>query len=112
MTNRIWLIAGTIFAFTGFAGSRAWAAGAAPADFSSSSSSSTSSQPSLMPGTTVPVEPFVSPLGAKKGTIVSGFGKREVPGQAGKIELHDGIDFSVTPGIGVRAARSGKVLFA
>jgi murein DD-endopeptidase MepM/ murein hydrolase activator NlpD len=76
-------------------------------------------------------EPFLSPLGKKEAEIVSGFGKRDVvvqrraaaakPGQAAspvggklqpKVEVHEGIDYSVAPGTLIHAARSGKVLFA
>lgn len=61
----------------------------------------------------VPIEeePFVSPIGTKKSFIVSGFGKREAPGQP-KVEMHEGVDWSLSPGSAVRAARSGKVIFA
>lgn len=59
-----------------------------------------------------PAEPFVSPLGAKKAAILSGFGPRHAPGVTDKTEAHEGIDYRVAPGTAVRAARSGKVLFA
>lgn len=55
-------------------------------------------------------EPFVSPLGSGKAVIVSGFGKREVPGQP-EPEMHEGIDYKLAPGSPVRAARSGKLIF-
>lgn len=59
-----------------------------------------------------PVEPFLPPLAGKRLVIVSGFGQRQVPNAVGKIELHEGIDYRVTPGASVRASRSGKILFA
>ena len=68
-------------------------------------------------GTAVAVstEPFVSPLGPLKGKIVSHYGKRVAPADEGQppvFEMHEGIDLKVLPGDAVRAARSGKVLFA
>jgi len=74
--------------------------------------SSPSSTSSAMPAVTLSTEPFVSPLGRGKMKIVSGFGKRPVPGDATKTEMHEGIDIAVTPGALVRASRPGKVLFA
>jgi murein DD-endopeptidase MepM/ murein hydrolase activator NlpD len=60
----------------------------------------------------VPVEePFIAPLIGRNLVVVSGFGKREIPGQAMKEELHEGVDYSASPGRAVRAARDGKVLF-
>jgi murein DD-endopeptidase MepM/ murein hydrolase activator NlpD len=55
-------------------------------------------------------EPFLPPLSARPLLIVSGFGKREVPGQP-KEEMHEGVDYSASPGALVRASRAGKVLF-
>lgn len=69
----------------------------------------------------LPEEPFVCPLRSKDRDIVSPFGKRNVviPSTASaagaihsKAEMHEGVDYSVNPGTEVRAARSGKVLFA
>jgi murein DD-endopeptidase MepM/ murein hydrolase activator NlpD len=79
----------------------------------------------------LPVEPYVSPFGAREVEIVSGFGKRDVmvqvkppvavPGQPAlpvtgalqsKTEMHDGVDYAVSPGTEVRSSRSGKVIFA
>jgi murein DD-endopeptidase MepM/ murein hydrolase activator NlpD len=59
-------------------------------------------------------EAFVSPLGAGKGKIVSRFGKRQVPGlnDPTKTEMHEGVDMPLLPGDPIKAARSGKVLFA
>lgn len=62
--------------------------------------------------TTAAAEPFVSPLGAGKGKILSHFGSRHVPNDPTKMEPHEGVDFRVTPGEPVRVAKSGKVLFA
>ena len=56
-------------------------------------------------------EPFINPFGTKKPKIVSGFGKRVIPNQP-LPEAHDGIDYAAPVGTVVRAARSGKVLFA
>jgi len=87
----------------------------------------TLSSTTLGPGATgmalIPEEPFVSPLGVGKGKIVSAFGKRKkpLPGEfyhAGELaanplmEQHDGVDFVVQAGAPIKAARSGKVLFA
>jgi murein DD-endopeptidase MepM/ murein hydrolase activator NlpD len=78
------------------------------------------------------LEPFVNPFGTKLPKIVSGYGKREVPAQllaavasstgaAGALppsanaaisEVHEGVDYRAFPGSAVRAARSGKVIFA
>lgn len=70
----------------------------------------------LQPATTTvipPPEPFIPPVGGTKlAAILSGFGPREVPGTPGKNEIHEGIDYGVTPGASIRASRSGKVLFA
>jgi murein DD-endopeptidase MepM/ murein hydrolase activator NlpD len=66
-------------------------------------------------------EPFVCPLTSKDVDIVSPFGQREIlaapttgaPASAApKVEMHEGIDYSASPGTPVRAARSGKVIFA
>ncbi len=65
-------------------------------------------------------EPFVNPFGTKKPKIVSGFGKRDVPktllapGTTGQMlkEVHEGVDYRALAGSAVRAARSGKVIFA
>jgi murein DD-endopeptidase MepM/ murein hydrolase activator NlpD len=70
-------------------------------------------------------EPFVWPvsdmIGGKKVRIVSGFGRRKVPMIPGidtstvvvpADEMHEGVDFSVPQESNVRAARSGKVIFA
>jgi len=56
-------------------------------------------------------EPFVNPFGTKKPKIVSGFGKRDIPNQPAP-EMHEGIDYAAPAGTVVRAARSGKVIFA
>lgn len=56
-------------------------------------------------------EPFVSPVGALKGRIVSRFGQRRVPGDPVKLEWHHGIDLRVKPNDPIRASRSGKVIF-
>ena len=78
-----------------------------------SSGTTISPTSSAMPAVTLSTEPFVSPLSKGKFKIVSGFGKRLVPGdETKKMEIHEGIDIAVTPGALVRAARSGKVLFA
>jgi len=70
-------------------------------------------------------EPFVNPFGTKMPRIVSGFGKRVVPtplrppavsSGAAVVpvlpEIHEGVDYAAFPGSAVRAARSGKVIFA
>ena len=66
-------------------------------------------------------EPFLCPLAIKDADIVSPFGKRDVLAvstttvseTAGtKQEMHEGIDYGSAPGSEVRAARSGKVIFA
>ncbi len=65
-------------------------------------------------------EPFVNPFGTKMPKIVSGFGKRDVPatlltqGTTGQMlkEVHEGVDYRALTGSAVRAARSGKVIFA
>lgn len=61
------------------------------------------------------VEPFVWPVSRKiQGSnvgIVSKFGQRKALG-TGPLEKHEGVDFGVPPGSSVKAARSGKVLFA
>jgi murein DD-endopeptidase MepM/ murein hydrolase activator NlpD len=67
---------------------------------------------SAMPVVALSTEPFVSPLGKGKFKIVSGFGKRPVPTDATKTENHEGIDIAVLAGAPIRAARSGKILFA
>jgi murein DD-endopeptidase MepM/ murein hydrolase activator NlpD len=75
---------------------------------------------------TVLGEAFVWPVSAmvgnKKVKIVSKFGKRKSPGSGGGPstttvaspgeEMHTGIDFAIPPESNVRAACSGKVLFA
>ena len=82
----------------------------------------------------LPEEPFVNPFGTKKPKIVSAFGKRNIPealrslavarngagptklgtqGMASPFsERHEGVDYTALPGSAVRAARSGKVIFA
>jgi murein DD-endopeptidase MepM/ murein hydrolase activator NlpD len=76
--------------------------------------------PAATSGVLLSTEPFVNPFGTKKPKIVSGFGSREVqlpallPGtttQAVK-EMHEGVDYRAFPGSAVKAARSGKVIFA
>jgi murein DD-endopeptidase MepM/ murein hydrolase activator NlpD len=65
-------------------------------------------------------EPFVNPFGTKQPKIDSGFGKRDVPpallmpGTTAQMlkEVHDGVDYRAMAGSAVRAARSGKVIFA
>jgi murein DD-endopeptidase MepM/ murein hydrolase activator NlpD len=68
-----------------------------------------------------PEEPFRPPIRSEETEIVSGFGKREVvlqstepaTGNGGaKFEMHEGVDYGVSPGTEVRASKSGKVLFA
>jgi len=59
----------------------------------------------------LPEEPFVNPFGTKKPRIVSGFGKRGIPNQP-LPEMHEGVDYAAPLGTPVRAARSGKVIFA
>jgi murein DD-endopeptidase MepM/ murein hydrolase activator NlpD len=78
----------------------------------SSATLTTSTDTLTAPAVIISTEPFVSPLGKGKIKIVSGFGKRHVPSDAVKMEVHEGIDIAVTPGTLVRATRSGKVLFA
>src|SRR5690349_4956167 len=56
-------------------------------------------------------EPFVNPFGTKKPRIVSGFGKRTIANQSVP-EMHEGADYAAAEGTPVRAARSGKVIFA
>ena len=71
------------------------------------------------------VEPFVWPVplsvNGKKTKIVSRFGRRKLPGVAVSStsatglmadEPHEGIDFSVPIDATIKAARSGRVLFA
>jgi murein DD-endopeptidase MepM/ murein hydrolase activator NlpD len=67
----------------------------------------------------VSTEAFVNPFGTKKPKIVSGFGKRDVPAallQGATVqmlkEMHEGVDYRAFPGSAVKAARSGKVIFA
>ena len=77
-------------------------------------------------------EPFANPFGTKRPKIVSGFGRREVPvpllpavasstGASSALppgpnkalsEVHEGVDYRAFPGSAVRAARSGRVIFA
>jgi murein DD-endopeptidase MepM/ murein hydrolase activator NlpD len=70
-------------------------------------------------------EPFVNPFGTKMPRIVSVFGKRDVPPQLkslttstvtaivpAPLEMHEGVDYAALAGSAVRAARSGKVIFA
>lgn len=82
-------------------------------------------------------EPFVDPIASKKRKVISGFGKRSVPGYllkgaaapvistpvapssstpgaatASVTEPHEGIDYAAAPGTPVSASRRGKVLFA
>jgi murein DD-endopeptidase MepM/ murein hydrolase activator NlpD len=62
---------------------------------------------------TVVVEPYVCPVA--KCVVLSKFGSRATPAPlAGKppTERHEGIDLRVTPGQQIRAARSGRVIFA
>ena len=70
---------------------------------------------SLTGGATGPAlladEPFVNPFGTKKPRIASGFGKRDIANQP-MPETHDGVDYAASAGSVVRAARSGKVIFA
>lgn len=60
-------------------------------------------------------EPFGWPvsksIGGVKIDIVSGFGRRQVPGLS-LSEGHEGVDFNVPVDAAIRAARAGKVLFA
>lgn len=67
------------------------------------------------------VEPFVSPFGDMDAAVASGFGKRAIPvtstdtvvaAGAPKIEMHEGVDYVAPVGTVVRAARSGRVIFA
>lgn len=55
------------------------------------------------------VEPYLCPLA--KCTVVSHWGLRPVPGKTAT-EPHRGVDFKVEPGQTIRAARSGRVIFA
>jgi murein DD-endopeptidase MepM/ murein hydrolase activator NlpD len=66
-------------------------------------------------------EPFICPLAPKGIDIVSPFGKRDVlsaPKTGGttasetKSEMHEGVDYSASPGALVRASRGGRVIFA
>jgi len=65
-------------------------------------------------------EPFICPLADPEADIVSPFGPRDVlvssaavaEAAPAKTEMHEGIDYGVGPGTEVRAARSGKVIFA
>jgi len=96
-----WILLGAV----GFIGNACLAADA-PVNFSTAP---------LMGPTTGPMllvdEPFVNPFGTKKPKIVSGFGKRTIPNQP-LPEAHDGVDYAAPVGAVVRAASSGKVLFA
>jgi len=60
-------------------------------------------------------EPFVWPVAkkiqGKPVAVVSKFGNRKSPVD-GVEEMHEGVDFAVPSGASVKAARSGKVLFA
>ena len=69
----------------------------------------------------VSTEPFLNPFGTKKPKIVSGYGKRDVPPSLVPVttgpvlplqEMHEGVDYRAFPGSAVKAARSGKVIFA
>jgi murein DD-endopeptidase MepM/ murein hydrolase activator NlpD len=75
--------------------------------------------------TTVANEPFVWPvaevIGGKHVKVVSRFGRRKLPSIPALAtstvvlpadELHEGVDFGVPAGSNVRAARSGRVIFA
>ena len=77
----------------------------------------------LTPGATtasVAAEPFVNPFGTRKPKMVSHFGMRQLPAsllssttqQMPAKERHEGVDYRAKPGTPVRAARSGKVIFA
>jgi murein DD-endopeptidase MepM/ murein hydrolase activator NlpD len=61
-------------------------------------------------------EPFVWPvsksIGGQKVKIVSHFGPRKGPPPDNKPEPHTGCDFNVPPGSTVKAAKSGKIIFA
>ncbi len=78
----------------------------------------------LSSGTAI-TEPFIWPvsdmIGGKRVKIVSRFGRRKVPAIPGidtstvvlpAEEMHEGVDFAVPADSNVRAARSGKVIFA
>lgn len=54
-------------------------------------------------------EPYTCPL--PKCIIVSGFGPRVIPGKT-ESETNTSVNLRVTPGQAVKAARSGKVIFA
>jgi murein DD-endopeptidase MepM/ murein hydrolase activator NlpD len=66
-------------------------------------------------GVLVSTEPFVWPvskiIGGHHVKIVSKFGHRKAP-DTQLDEVHEGIDFAVPADSNIRAARSGKVLFA
>lgn len=55
------------------------------------------------------VEPYLCPVG--RCASVSKIGGRAVPGKS-LTEMHEGADYPVMPGQSIRAARSGRVLFA
>jgi murein DD-endopeptidase MepM/ murein hydrolase activator NlpD len=75
----------------------------------SSSVLSSSPMAGVEASTPVVVEPYHCPL--SKCVVVSVVGTRPVPGKT-TTERHEGVDFRVTPGQTLRAARSGKVIFA
>ncbi|OGR89677.1 MAG: hypothetical protein A2992_02425 [Elusimicrobia bacterium RIFCSPLOWO2_01_FULL_59_12] len=89
-----------------WSGSLLWAEGLAPAEHLSDVGESSA---------TALAEPFSRPVSAKIGgrptKIISEFGVRKAPDTL-QDELHEGVDFVVPPEAQVRAARSGKVLFA
>jgi len=57
------------------------------------------------------LEPYVCPVSSGRCTVVSGFGTRKIPGKT-ETERHDGVCLRIAEGQSVRAARSGKVIFA
>jgi len=78
-----------------------------------------STAPLTGPTTAAMNEPFINPFGTKMPKIVSGYGKRTIPpallvGATVQMttEMHDGVDYRAFPGSAVKAARSGKVIFA
>src|SRR5262245_25983968 len=102
---RAWLLVGVVF----------FALGSAKGEVSIS----TAPLPGPTTGVVISTEPYANPFGTKMPKIVSGFGKRNVPPALlvgatiqALAEVHEGVDYRAFPGSAVKAAKSGKVIFA